>query len=333
MDGGRRLPRPVDFLAWRPRLAGLPALATAPANLPQLAGRAPGRNLPALVRRRESAALPPGSLARLSAFAARPGAGLLVSALVLGGAGLAGALRGGQYDAFVAANGSLADVAARALGFGISAVVITTDNGMPNESVLNASGVDAHSSLLFVNAAQVRERLKAVPLVREASVRKLYPDRLVIDIEERQPFALWQRDGRIAVVSADGTPIDEMRDARFAELPFVVGEGANLRAAEYAGLLEAAGELRPRIRAGVMVSGRRWDLKMDNGLDVKLPEREPGAAVAALAQLERDSRVLEKDVVFLDFRTPGRMVARLTEEGADTRAAQRPARRARPGQT
>jgi cell division protein FtsQ len=118
--------------------------------------------------------------------------------------------------------------------------------------------------------------------------------------------------------------IDQMRDQRFASLPFVVGEGANDRLPEYTQLLAAAGELGPKIRAGVLISNRRWNLKMTSGVDVMLPEVNPQAAVATLVRLQRESRVLDRDVLSLDLRLQGRMFARLTEEAAAARIAAHP---------
>ena len=316
MDGGRRLLRSLTQFSWS---AALPAIVAPRANQIVAAAQAKPR-LPVVLRQPLPRASRMASHGRILGAVARPGAGLMLSLLLLASAGMAGAVGGGRYDAFTQANGPISDVLARAVGFGLSAVVITSDNGMANDVILRASGVTTHSSLLFLAPADVRARLKSVPLVKEASVRKLYPDRLVIDIEERQPFALWQKDGEIAVISADGTPIDRMRDDRFASLPFVVGDGANLRAAEYAALLEAAGELRGKIRAGILISGRRWNLKMANGVDVKLPETGALKSLASLAQLEREAHVLEKDVVSLDLRMPGRMIARLTTDALASRA-------------
>ena len=121
----------------------------------------------------------------------------------------------------------------------------------------------------------IREKLKQLPLVKEATVSKLYPDRLLIEIEERQPFALWQCDGQVQIVAADGVPLAAMRDQRFIHLPLVVGAGANGKLGQYLALLETAGDLRERIVAGVLVAGRRWTLKTANGIDVLLPEMEP----------------------------------------------------------
>ena len=157
-------------------------------------------------------------------------------------------------------------------------------------------------------------------LSRRRAFPSSYPNRLLLEIEERQPDALWQKDGIVSVVSLDGTPIDAMRDPRFERLPLVVGAGANQNIAQYKEILEAAGEMRERIRAGIYVSGRRWTLKTNEGLEIELPEVNPVDAVAGLSRLEHDGHILEKDIVALDLRLPGRVVAHLTADAAAARA-------------
>jgi cell division protein FtsQ len=255
------------------------------------------------------------------------GFGIVLASGFLLSVALFGAIRGGQYQAFIAREGDLRDVIARALGLDIAMVTISGQAELREQEILAAAHISPKSSLLFLDAAGARQGLEALPLVKSASVRKLYPDHLVIDLVERSPYALWQKDGKVSIVAADGAPMDEMTDSRFIGLPFVVGDGANERLPEFLSLLTAAGELRPKIQAGVLVSGRRWDLKMTNGLEVKLPEVNPQAAVATLVRLQREDRVLDRAALWLDLRVPGRMFVRLTEEAAEARAAAHPAKK------
>lgn len=67
------------------------------------------------------------------------------------------------------------------------------------------------------------------------------------------------------------------------------------------------------------MSGRRWTLKLD-GVDIRLPETGATEALARLVKLERDNRILEKDIIAVDLRMPDRVVVRLTEEAAAARA-------------
>ncbi len=243
----------------------------------------------------------------------------LAATLLIAAAGLP-VVRGGQYQAFVASEGGLGDFVAREFGFGVKVVTISGVDRLAPREVLDLAGVTPNSSVPFFDVDAARARLLKAPLVVSASVRKLYPNRLVIELTERAPVALWQRDGEVSIVSADGAALDQLRDARLDNLPFVVGDGANKRLPEYLSLLDAAQELRGKIEAGVYVAQRRWNLHMKTGVDVKLPETDPVSAVRALVKLERQSQILERQILALDLRQPGRAFARLTAEAADARA-------------
>jgi cell division protein FtsQ len=311
MDGGRRILRSI----------GEAFAAGAPARPAYAGGAVPAARV-LLARERTRA-----GLAAWTAALGRPaprGLGLAFVIAVTLSAAVFGVVRGGEYAAFVASQGSVGDFLARSLGFGISIVTISGQAELSEQEILADAGISPKNSLLFLDVAEARARLEAIPLIKQASVRKLYPDHLVIDLVERAPYALWQKDGQVNIVAADGAVIDQMRDQRFASLPFVVGEGANERLPEFTALMATAGELGPKIRAGVLVADRRWNLKMTSGVDVMLPEVNPQAALATLIRLQRESRVLDRDVISLDLRVEGRMYARLTEEAAAARPAPHP---------
>jgi cell division protein FtsQ len=311
MDGGGRLLEPITAAA-----AGVGAHFGAPAM-------APGRRAAALL---STLTLDGRRFARrrpVSAPAARRLPRLLGTGLTFaffGSVAITGCILGGHDRAFREQYGEPHHLLARALGLGVERVTISGIDRLTEAEVLAAAGISPATSLPFLSVSETRERLQRTPLIQGASVRKLYPNALAITLTERQPFALWQRNGELFVVAADGTVIDTMRDDRFVDLPLVVGEEANGRAKEYLGLLEAAGALKSRIRAGSLVSGRRWTLKMQNGTDVRLPEIGATEAVTRLVRLEREHRILDKDVIAIDLRMRDRVVVRLTEEAAAARA-------------
>jgi cell division protein FtsQ len=216
------------------------------------------------------------------------------------------------------------------MGFGVNVITISGQRSLSADEALAAAAVTDRHSLLFLDALAVRERLMATPLIKDARVRKLYPGQLVIELTERDEFALWQSEGQIFVVAQDGKAIDVLRDERFIHLPFVVGEGANERVAEFQRIVDAAGDFKSKIRAGVLVTNRRWNVKLVNGVDVKLPELKPEGAIASLAKLARTQQILDKDIISIDMRVAGRIAARLGEEAAGVRAeaqAKKPVRR------
>jgi len=259
------------------------------------------------------------------------GVGLALAIALLGGVTAAGALTGGEYREFAAREGGVGDYVARALGFGVAAVTISGQSQISEREILSLAGLSDKSSLPFFDAAQARKALEALPLIKQASVRKLYPDHVVIDIVERTPAALWQKDGALSAIASDGAVIDAPKDGRYDGLPFVVGDGANERLGEFNALLDASAELKPKIAAGILVGDRRWDLKMRSGVEVKLPENDPLSAMAMLLTLQRQSRILDRDVLSVDLREPGKVFARLSEQAAAARlAALKPKKAASP---
>jgi cell division protein FtsQ len=324
MDGGRRVLRSIKesltallpLAPMRPALAGSQAGLFDPYAVPYYPQKGSTR-----VQRPARRRIGNGGLERVAAFATRPGFGSALVIALFTAVGLAGFVQNGGYRDLVVREGEPYDIVARAVGFPIRAVTISGQKELSQADVLASSGVGPRNSLLFLDPAAVRQRVMALPLVKTARVLKLFPDRLVIAIEERQPHALWQRAGHVSVVSSDGAVVDELRDDRFLGLPFVVGEGAQKRLAEFDLLRAALGDLASRLKAGVLVAERRWNLMMTNGVEVKLPEQDPGAALAILQQMKREARVLDKDILSVDLRVPGRVTVRLTEEGAANRVA------------
>jgi cell division protein FtsQ len=305
MDGGRRVLRsltehlaaPFAFVLPRPQFAG------APSAHPAL--RAP--------RARKS------RLGRLHALAVHPVAtGALVFG-VLAGSFAYGAVHGGAYDRFIQEVGTPGDLMARALGLGVDTVTISGISELGEREILAYAGVKARNSLPYLDAVAIRQRLLLVPLVKDAEVRKLYPSHLSISIVERQPYGLWQKNGKVSIISADGMPIDELHDGRYAGLPLIVGDGANERMAEYKAIMAAAGDLAGRIKAATLVSRRRWSLHTTEGVEIRLPETAPEVAVANLVRMQREQKILDKDIVALDLRVPGRVEVRLSDEAAAAR--------------
>jgi cell division protein FtsQ len=246
-------------------------------------------------------------------------AGAAASALLILASIGYGAWKGGHLPMIVDALHDARDAAANAAGFRIAAVSLSGEKHVSRGEIFVAAGVTDRASLLFLDVDAARARLKAIPWIAEAAVRKLYPDRLQITVTERDAFALWQRGGNVSVISADGTVVGSLPDWRFAHLPLVVGPGAATRARDFLALLDAHPEIRQQVRASVLVAERRWNLKLKNGLDVRLPEADVPRALDTLAELDRDKHLISRDITAIDLRLSDRVSVHLSDEAARAR--------------
>ena len=247
------------------------------------------------------------------------GVGLTAALLVIIGAVVYGVIRGDHLPAINEAVRDARDQAADAAGFRILTVALSGNAHVSREEVLRTAGVTARTSLPFLDVEDARERLKTNPWIADASVLKLYPGELQIGITEREPFAVWQRQGQLFVIAADGTVLEPYVAARLLRLPLVVGRGADKRAREFLAALDSYPEIRDQVRASVLVGERRWNLRLRNGQDVRLPEVEPGRALERLADLDRDLKLTSRDVVAIDLRVADRVTVRLSPAAAQAR--------------
>ena len=242
-----------------------------------------------------------------------PHAGLMATILMIAASAGYGAVRGGQADQIIDLLRDVRDMAANAAGFNIATVAVAGEGHLSRDEILAAAGVNGRASLLFFDVADARARLLTNPWIAEATVQRLLPDRLEISVSERAAFALWQRAGRVTVIAGDGTVLEPYVLRRYADLPLVVGIGAETRAREFLAMLDRRPELRANVRACVLVAERRWNLRLKNGVDVRLPEFDVEQALDQLAALERDTGLSNRDITVIDLRFADRITVRLSD--------------------
>jgi len=252
-------------------------------------------------------------------FKAPRGVGSSAAALLLLASASYGAVKGGHVPVIVAQVQDICDAAANSAGFRISEITLAGEHEVGREDILMLAGITGRSSLLFLDAARMRARLLTNPWIAEATVFKLYPGRLRIEITERKAFARWQKDGRVALIAADGTVLESTVPWRFASLPQVVGRGAEQAAQEFLALLARYPAIAQAVEASVLVAERRWNLHLKGGVEVLLPESQPERALMTLINLEQAKKLLSRDIVAVDLRLADRVTVRLSDGAAATR--------------
>ncbi len=165
----------------------------------------------------------------------------------------------------------------------------------------------------LVDVSAIRDRLLQFGWVKDARVSRRLPDTLVIDIVERQPSALWQNRGQLALVDGEGVVLDRVRVDKMPDLPLLVGPGANSQARDLQRLMASVPTLGPQLASATWVGGRRWDLSFQSGETIALPEGEQAAKAAILkfARLDKSAGLLGRGIVRFDLRVPGKMIVRL----------------------
>ena len=237
--------------------------------------------------------------------------------LLVGGAALmllvmsVSLLRGVQSGGAVAA---LRERLGRATNLTIAEIQFEGRSMTPEGQLRNALGVGVGDPLLGFSLEDARARIERLTWVQHATVERRLPGSVVVTLTERRPFAVWQSGGKFVLIDRAGQPVaeqDPVKDAAaFSLLPLVVGPGAPEAAAALLDQLASIPALKARVVAAVRVGERRWNLRLNSGCDVLLPEAQEMAAMTRLMELQASQAVLDRPLQTLDLRAADRLVVR-----------------------
>ena len=238
----------------------------------------------------------------------------MASVALFAAAGLYGTYLGGLMP-------EVAQAVTARTGFAVDRVRIVGHRETSEIDILERLDLTGWTSLVGFDVDDARDRVASLPWIESASIRKVYPETLEIRIVEREPFAIWQQGSQLSIIGRKGNVIVPFAAGRHADLPLVVGAGAAEQAAGFMDQIARHPELKPRVKGYILVANRRWDLRLDNGMTIKLPETGVDAAIENLLQAEEHNGLFGRQLASIDLRFPDRMVLQLTPEAADERQA------------
>lgn len=210
---------------------------------------------------------------------------------------------------------SAAQTVARA-GLEVRHVEVTGAQHVKSREVYNAVLNGPSNSMLLIDLDEIRDRLRALPWVADASVARRLPDTINVAIVERKPVALWQYQRRLAAIDRTGKVLDTEGLGRFAKLPLIIGAGANVQAQGLMTMLADYPQVADNIDSATWIGGRRWDLRFKTGEVLALPEGYPAArrALASFIRMDQDNGLLQRGFARFDMRLPDRMIVRVSGE-------------------
>jgi cell division protein FtsQ len=198
-----------------------------------------------------------------------------------------------------------------AIGFRLRTLTIVGGDAMSTPAIAQAAALNPGDPVLGIDLDRLRERVEGVGWVKSAKVQRLLPDTIVVSVRPRTMLAVWQHDNAASVVDAEGAVVPEAQPAGFAQLPLVVGEGANEAAAQILPLVEARPRLMTRIDALQRVDGRRWRLALKDGGVIDLPAKDEDQALLRFDQLDARLHCLDLGFERIDLRDPSAAEVRM----------------------
>lgn len=215
----------------------------------------------------------------------------------------------------------VASVTTSAAGFAVEDVRVSGNSETSEIDILEMLGLDGQTSLVAMDVESARRKLAELPWVEDVKVRKIYPKTIEVMLRERQAYAIWQHGQDLSLIEKNGSVIAPLRDNKFASLPLIVGRDAETAAARFDADFGAWADVREQVKAYVRIAGRRWDLHMKNGVVVKLPETGLDQALTLLSRMQKEQRLLDRDIVAVDLRLDDRTAIQLSPGATERRQA------------
>lgn len=206
------------------------------------------------------------------------------------------------------------------MGFALDDVIVEGRNYTDKDDIMEALQVTHGMPILAVDSGTALDRLERLPWLHGASIERRLPGTLYVRLLERQPLARWQYQNRVHVIDHDGKPILPASARDFADLPLVVGEGADAHALDLTNALTPYPALQKMLHAAVRVGERRWDLILEPNIRVRLPEERPEDGLKRLADLMQNQQILSRNLVAIDLRINGRTILERAQDSDNTDA-------------
>jgi cell division protein FtsQ len=207
------------------------------------------------------------------------------------------------------------------MGFQFKELQVEGRHLTDGQAVVEAVGLYVGDSLFLVSLDEIRTRLLALDTVKNAAVTRDLGGRILVSLEERVPFVLWQRRDVLQVMDDAGVVMVSQNPDDYPYLVTMVGDKAPEHIDNLVAFISSDPNLAKQIVAAVFVSDRRWDIHFANGVKILLPEMNPKAAWQKLAEMNRKHDILKQSVQVIDLRVDDRVFITLPEEKLNDNSA------------
>lgn len=172
-------------------------------------------------------------------------------------------------------------------GFAVQSLYLEGRVRSSLEEINKAMNIKKGDPILRISLDDVRARLENIESISHATVERALPGKLYVRIAEREPVALWQNDGEIALVDDNGVVMTGLDMEPYRGLPLVIGSDAPAHVREVTALLAAQPDLARRFLAAIRVGQRRWNIRIREVTVAvnKPPQRQAGQMVGSIEEL------------------------------------------------
>ncbi|MDG2313329.1 MAG: cell division protein FtsQ/DivIB [Alphaproteobacteria bacterium] len=205
--------------------------------------------------------------------------------------------------------------ATAAAGMVVESIYLRGSQATSRSDLLETLDIKKGTPILNVDIKEARLRVESLGWVKSATLVRVLPNVIFLDIKERKALALWQRNRRAPVlIDTDGTVIQKRNLAKYSDLPLVVGQGAAKNAAVLIERLHEYPLIFNEVKVAIRVSERRWNLRLRNNIEIRLPAEKISTALNQLYEYQNKHSLFDRNIIAVDLRVPDRLIVRVNNQ-------------------
>jgi cell division protein FtsQ len=188
------------------------------------------------------------------------------------------------------------------IGFATNKITIEGQQHVKKSQIAQTLKLKPGTPIFTVSLTELKDKLEEIEWIKSVTVERRLPNNIHISIVERIPLALGQKDYKLYIIDEEGIIISEENLAPYMSLPIIIGDGAEIYAPSLIRMLKEDMSLFNRIYSIIRVGERRWNVRFDDDLEVKLPEERMKPAWKQVIKLYKKNELFLPDNACIDLR-------------------------------
>lgn len=195
----------------------------------------------------------------------------------------------------------------KSLGLTLKNIYVEGEVFTPTDTIIEVVGLEQGQPIMAISLKELKARLEKLEWIKEVYIERHIPSTLHVRITEKEPAAIWQHKKKLKLIDEKGNVISGRFVDRFSYLPIIVGEEANKHVEILFKMFNSEPDLKSTVTAAIWIGKRRWNIRFSNGIEIMLPEKDPEIAWKYLLKLNKEKKLLKRNIRYVDLRIPDKV--------------------------
>jgi cell division protein FtsQ len=175
------------------------------------------------------------------------------------------------------------------------------------DTIIRSIGVQVGDPILAIPLDKIKKKLEKNSWIKHAVIDRQLPNTIYIGIVERNPIAIGQYNGKLFLIDDEGKRIQTKITHKFTKFPVIIGDNVESEFLSLFPIINKKPALYKKITSIIWVGDRRWNIRLSNAIEIKLPENNIEKAWNKVIKLYKSGKVEQQKLKSIDLRVPGKI--------------------------